>query len=202
MAIQGAATRLMFSMGRDGHLPAGGWLGHVSPRFRTPANSAVTVGVIAALPILVVGPLAAISISIAGTGLIYLSYFLCNAGVMGARLRGWPHTRAWFNLGRWGKLINAAALVYGGLMLINIALWNDPGLFGDFGSAGRAAWNPFINPFIKPFGQELSWMPAWPLFETLVGLILVIGAVYYLLVVRRRSEQVEADLATGEATIG
>jgi hypothetical protein len=174
----------------------------VSSRFQTPANSAVTVGVIAAVPILVVGPLAAISISIAATGLIYVSYFMCNAGVMRARMRGWPHTRAWFNLGRWGKLINALALIYGGLMIINIALWNDPNLFGDFGSAGRAAWNPFINTFIKPFGQEVSWMPAWPLFETLVGLILVVGAIYYLAVVRRQAPDDEGTEVDSGAVIG
>ena len=203
MAIQGAATRLMFSMGRDGHLPAGRWLGHVNQRFRTPANAAVTVGVIAALPILVVGPLAAVSISIAATGLIYVSYFMCNAGVMRARMRGWPHTKAWFSLGRWGKLINVAALIYGGLMIVNIALWADTGLFGDFGTDGRLYWNPMINTFIKPFGQELSWMPAWPLFETLIGVILFFGAIYYVASVRRQAPDVElADPATGEAVIG
>ena len=61
LAIQGAATRLMFSMGRDRHLPFGGAWGHVNTRFRTPANAAVGVGVIAALPILVVGPGPAVS---------------------------------------------------------------------------------------------------------------------------------------------
>ena len=57
LAIQGAATRLMFSMGRDRHLPLGGVWGQVNTRFRTPANAAVAVGVLAAIPILVVGPL-------------------------------------------------------------------------------------------------------------------------------------------------
>ena len=48
--------------------------------------------------------------SIAATGLIYLSYFLCNLGVLVARSRGWPHKPAWFNLGRWGMLVNILAL--------------------------------------------------------------------------------------------
>src|SRR3954453_13134117 len=99
LAIQGAATRLMFSMGRDRHLPFGSTWGHVNTRFRTPAHAAVAVGVIAALPILVVGPVPAISISIAATGLIYVAYFMCNAGVLAARFRGWPHQTAWFSLG-------------------------------------------------------------------------------------------------------
>ena len=57
LAIQGAATRMMFSMSRDRHLPFGGLWGPVNTTFRTPANAAIAVGVLAALPILVVGPL-------------------------------------------------------------------------------------------------------------------------------------------------
>ena len=145
MAIQGAATRMMFSMGRDRHLPLGSVWGHVSPRFQTPANAAIAVGVLAAIPILLVGPIGGITLSIAATGLIYLSYFLCNIGVAIARSRGWPHKPAWFNLGRWGMPINILALVYGGLMIINIGLWAIPELFGDFGGEGRGYWNPLIN---------------------------------------------------------
>ena len=46
--------------------------------------------------------------------------------------------------------MNILAILYGGLMLINIAIWQDPGLFGDFGGAGRAITNPTIDGFIKP----------------------------------------------------
>ena len=53
-------------------------------------------------------------------------------------------------------------------MLINIAIWQDPSLFGDFGGDGRAITNPTIDTFIKPFGNEIAGMPAWPIFETLV----------------------------------
>lgn len=204
LAIQGAATRLMFSMGRDHHLPLGRAWGHVSPTFHTPANAAIAVGVIAALPIVFVSPLAAISISIAATGLIYISYFMCNAGVMAARMSGWPHKPAWFNLGRWGKIVNLLALIYGGLMILNIALWADTSLFGDWGTDGRLFWNPFINTFIKPFGQEISGLPAWPIFETLVGAILISGAIYYAVAIRGTAHDVEtqADMVTGEAVIG
>jgi urea carboxylase system permease len=204
LAIQGAATRMMFSMSRDRHLPLGFIWGRVNQTFRTPANAAIAVGVLAAIPILVIGPLGGFSISIAATGLIYLSYLLTNLGVLVARFRGWPHKPAWFNLGRWGKIINIAAIVYGGLMLINIGLWQDPGLFGDFGGAGRAITNPTIDGFIKPFGNAIAGLPAWPVFETLVVTLLVIGAVYYAVSVRGRAADVEAnaDLATGEAVIG
>ena len=203
LAIQGAATRLMFSMGRDRHLPFGGLWGKVNTRFQTPANAAIAVGVIAALPILVVGPVPAISISIAATGLIYVAYFMCNAGVLKARMSGWPHKPAWFNLGRWGKLVNILALIYGGLMVINIALWADTGLFGDWGTDGRLFWNPMINTFIKPFGNEIAGLPAWPIFETIVGAILISGAIYYGVAVRGKAHDVEsADAVTGEELIG
>ncbi len=202
LAIQGAATRMMFSMSRDRHLPLGGLWGRVNQTFKTPANAAVAVGVLAALPILVTGPFGGFVLSIAATGLIYLSYFLCNLGVLLARRRGWPRDKAWFSLGRWGTLINVAALIYGAVMIVNIALWHDPGLFGDFGGEGRTYWNPFINSFLQWFGQPLDQLPAWPLYETIVGTLLIFGALYYVVSVRGRRDDVEsADAITGEATI-
>jgi len=201
LAIQGAATRMMFSMGRDHRLPLGGLWGHVNPTFQTPANAAIAVGVLAALPILVTGPFGGFVLSICATGLIYLSYFLCNIGVLSARRRGWPHRPAWFNLGRWGMPVNILALVYGGVMILNIALWNDTALFGDFGTEGRAYWNPFINSFLQWFGTPLENLPAWPLYETVVGTLLVLGAVYYLVALRGQAPEAEPDMATGEAVI-
>ena len=202
LAIQGAATRMMFSMGRDGNLPGSRAWGSVSERFRTPANAAIAVGVLAAIPILVIGPGGGFSISIAATGLIYLSYLLTNIGVLAARMRGWPRTPAWFNLGSWGKPVNVLAILYGGLMLLNIAIWKDPGLFGNFGGDGRAITNPTIDSFFKPFGNEIAGLPAWPVFETLVITLILTGAIYYAVSVRGRAADVEADLATGEASIG
>jgi hypothetical protein len=121
---------------------------------------------------------------------------------MAARMRGWPRTPAWFSLGRWGKLVNVLAILYGGLMLLNIAVWQDEGLFGAFGGAGRAITNPTIDTFFKPFGNVIAGMPAWPVFESLVGLLVLTGAIYYAVAIRGRAADTEADLATGEAVIG
>jgi urea carboxylase system permease len=202
LAIQGAATRMMFSMSRDRHLPLGRLWGQVNHSFKTPANAAIAVGVLAAIPILVVGPLGGFYMSIAATGLIYLSYFLCNLGVLNARRRGWPHKPAWFNLGRWGMVVNIAALVYGGLMLFNIAIWQDKGIFGEFGGDGRGFTNPAFSAFFTPFGQTYENLPPWPTFEVIVVAILLLGAIYYVAEVRGRAADVEADTATGEALIG
>jgi urea carboxylase system permease len=201
LAIQGAATRMMFSMSRDRHLPGGALWGRVNHTFKTPANAAVAVGVLAALPILVIGPLGGFYMSIAATGLIYLSYFLCNFGVLMARRKGWPHQKAWFNLGRWGMPVNILALVWGGAMLINFALWQDTSLFGDFGGDGRGFTNPGFGIFFTPFGQTIEGLPNWPMFEVIVATLVIVGAVYYFLEVRGRAADVEADTATGEAMI-
>jgi urea carboxylase system permease len=201
LAIQGAATRMMFSMSRDRQLPLGGIWGRVNHSFKTPANAAIATGVLAALPILVIGPLGGYFMSIAATGLIYLSYFLCNLGVLAARRRGWPHQKAWFSLGRWGMLVNVLALIYGGAMIINIALFNNSA-FGDFGGAGRDSVNPPFSAFFTPFGNKIDGLPAWPTFEVILVALVVIGAAYYAVALRGRSSAaVEADAATGEAGV-
>jgi urea carboxylase system permease len=209
LAIQGATVRLMFSMGRDGRLPFGGLWGHVNHSFRTPAYASVAVGVLGAIPLLVMGATASIYLAIAATGMIYLSYILCNLGVLAARRRGWPHKGAWFSLGSWGTIINILALVWGITMVVNIALWTWPEVFGAFGTDLRNTWsNPFINTFIA-FGKKadgtpniLEGLPAIPVFETLVGIVLIVGLVYFLVAQRGRQDVIEADLATGEARIG
>jgi hypothetical protein len=87
--------------------------------------------------------------------------------------------------------INILALLWGAIMILNVALWASPELFGDFGSDGRAYWNPLINSFLQINGQKLDGLPAWPLFETVVGALLVIGAIYYVVSVRGRAADVE-----------
>jgi amino acid transporter len=209
LAIQGATTRLMFSMGRDRRLPFGSLWGHVSPSLKTPAYAAIAVGVLGAIPLLVTGATGSIYLAIAATGMIYISYFLCNLGVLVARQRGWPHKGAWFSLRSWGTVINVLALIWGGLMVINIGVWTAPNLFGDFGNDLRNTWsNPFINTFLA-LGKNadgtpnvLSGLPAIPVFEALVGVVIVIGLAYFLVAQRGHEDAVEADLATGEAVIG
>jgi amino acid transporter len=204
LAIHGATTRLMFSMGRDGRLPLGRTWGHVNQTFKTPTNAAIGVGILSTLPLLITGAAASFYLAIAATGTIYISYLLCNWGVLRARRRGWPHQGAWFKLGSWGTVINVLALMYGLLMVINIGLWEWEG-FGDYGNELRSIWsNPPINTFLQWNGEVLSDLPAIPVFEFFVGSVLVIGVLYYLLSGQRRKEdiaQLEADTTTGETVI-
>jgi amino acid transporter len=216
MAIQGATTRLMFSMGRDRRIPLGAIWAHVNPTFKTPANAAVAVGVLAAIPLMLSDSPA--TLAIGATGLIYTSYFLCNLGVLIARTKGWPHKGAWFKLGAWGTIINGLALIWGGAMIINFAIWNSS-IFGALGqmsytipaagSTAASTWNfrdltnPLLNTLTFLGGKTVSWFPPIPLFEFTLGLIVVVGAIYYFVSGRGRldAEAAEADAATGEVSI-
>jgi hypothetical protein len=188
----------MFSMGRDRRMPFGGTWAHVSG-FKTPTNAAIAVGVLAAIPFLVSNSAGVIAIG--ATGTIYLSYFLCNIGVLVARLRGWPTKKAAFNLGGWGLILNILALIYGGVMVLNFALWHHDA-FGDWGNALRDLTNPTINTLTFLGSDALSSLPAIPIYETFLGIVLVGGAIYYAVAQRGRADAVAADVATGEAMIG
>jgi hypothetical protein len=90
-------------------------------------------------------------------------------------------------------------------MIVNIALWHDENLFGNFGSANRELWNPFINGLFEFLGTPLEGLPAWPLYESIVGLLLVTGIIYYLIAVRGTAHDVEterAELQGGDEMIG
>jgi len=209
MAIQGATTRLMFSMGRDGRMPFGRIWAHVDT-FKTPSNAAIAVGILAAIPFILTDSPAILATG--ATGMIYVSYFLCNLGVFVARTKGWPHQGAWFSLRGWGTVVNILALIWGGLMIINFALWQTD-TFGALGTGTytlpdgtvvgfRDLTNPLVS-LIGVAGQKLDFLPI-PVFEFALGTVLVVGLVYYFAVERRRisGEIVAADVATGEATIG
>ena len=196
MAIHGATARLMFSMGRDGRLPMGRTWAHVSPQFKTPINAVVAVGVLGAIPLMVTNSVAILATG--ATGVIYLSYWLCNVGVLLARARGWPRKPAWFRLGSWGLLVNIIAVVYGAVMIVNFGLWHFDA-FGDWGSGLRDASNPTINTLTFLGSKPLASLPAWPIFETTVGSVFIVGVLYYLVAQRGKTETAPADAAMGEA---
>ena len=131
LAIQTAATRLIFSMSRDGGLPLSGRLGAVNPKTGAPVLPAIVVGFLA-IALLVVnvgqGQLFLVLTSVAVV-IVYLAYLFVTVPMLVQRLRGWPHGSdhdaapglANFTLGRFGILVNAVAVVYGIAMAINMA---------------------------------------------------------------------------------
>jgi amino acid transporter len=170
LAIQTSTIRLAFGMARDGKLPLARYYNKVHPTLHTPLGACLVVGLLAAVPFLYYSGAGLIAIS--ATGMIYLSYLLGNVAILIARLRGWPTEGAPFKLGGWGTIVNIVALVWGGSMLINF-LWP------------RAASNPPLNalPGLGSFG-------GFPIFEATVGVIVIVGAIYYGVAQRGKTDQV------------
>jgi urea carboxylase system permease len=171
LAILTATIRLCFGMARDDTLPGSRYLRKVNPELHTPVWSCIVVGLLAGIPFIQFTGVAIIAI--AATGMIYLSYLVGNLALFRARLRGWPRTKAPFSLGRWGVPLNVLALLYGGGMLVNIA-WP------------RAATNPRPAPEAPGLDFHWHWLNRQPVLWSTLCVIVIVGAVYYLLVQRTK----------------
>lgn len=124
LAIQTAATRMMFSMSRDRVLPGHGVLGRVSPVTGTPVLPAVVVGVLAAAILLVNVGEASLFTALTSVCIVMLygAYLMVTVPMLVQRLRGtWRPQPGHFSLGRWGLLVNLLAVAYGALQMVNLA---------------------------------------------------------------------------------
>jgi amino acid transporter len=135
-SVQGAGSRLAFSYARDGALPGSSWISRVHSRFRTPVNALLAGAVVTVLFVLLVyytpdhnvkigfitypAKTSALTTLVSfGVSGIYLSFLLTVIGAAIARRRGWAPQGA-FRLGKWGWTVTIIAIVYLGLMLINV----------------------------------------------------------------------------------
>ena len=171
LAIQTATIRLAFGMGRDGKLPLAKYYNNVNTSLHTPVGTCIVVGVLAALPLLYYA--GAATIAIGATGMIYLSYILGNLAILIARFRGWPKESAPFKLGQWGTIVNILALVWGVAMEINF-LWPRNVAVGGQNPPMSALPNITVPGFIANI----------PVYEFTLGLILIVGAIYFLIAQR------------------
>ena len=181
LAIQTSTIRLAFGMARDGKLPLGRIYNKVHPTLHTPVGTCLVIGGLAAIPLLYYA--GAGTIAIAATGMIYLSYILGNIAILIARLNGWPKESAPFKLGSWGMIVNVLGLVWGGSMLINF-LWP------------RSTSNPPLSAL--PNLSVPGFLGNIPIFEATVGVIVVIGAIYYAFAQNRMPDTTK--IAPAEAT--
>ena len=149
LAIQTAASRLIFSMARDHRLPASSILSKVNGRTGTPIWPSVLVG-LACIAILVVNVgNSAIFATLASVCiiLIYLAYLMVTGPLLYRRLRGWPKNRSLvdtegkplFSLGRYGIPINLVAVCYGALMIVNLG-WPRAEIFNPTGEFPLLQW--------------------------------------------------------------
>jgi amino acid transporter len=185
LAIQTSTIRLAFGMGRDGKLPLAKYYNNVNTSLHTPVGTCIVVGVLAGLPLVYYA--GAGTIAIGATGMIYLSYILGNLAILIARFRGWPKESAPFKLGQWGPIVNILGLIWGVAMEINF-LWPRNAAVGGQNPPMSALPNVTIGGFIGGI----------PIYEFTLGLILLVGVIYYV-IAQRNSPETKAVLPA-EAT--
>jgi urea carboxylase system permease len=151
LAIQTSATRMLFSMARDRALPFSPALSRVSPRTGQPPVPALVVGVLAAAVLLIAfaSPDAWLAIGTTCIVMLYLAYSMVTAPQLLRRLRS-PMPPAVdesgapvFSLGRWGVPVNAAALLYGLAMTVNLA-WPRAAVYDPSGGHWYFRWFTLI----------------------------------------------------------
>lgn len=151
LAIQTAATRMLFSMARDGVVPCSRLLARISPRTGMPAGPALVTGVLAAVIVAInfASPDAFLAIGTTCIVLLYIAYAMVTGPLLLRRLRGsWrggapagtdEHGRPLFSLGRWGLPVNGLAVVYGVGMAINLA-WPRMAVYAPSGHEWYFQW--------------------------------------------------------------
>ncbi|WUH94450.1 amino acid permease [Streptomyces sp. NBC_00433] len=147
LAIQTSATRMLFSMARDRALPFSPALARVSRRTGQPYAPALAVGVLSAALLLIAfaSPEAWLAIGTTCIVMLYLAYSMVTGPLLLRRLRT-PFPPATdesgapvFSLGRWGVPVNAAALLYGLVMTVNLA-WPRAAVYDPSGTHWYFQW--------------------------------------------------------------
>jgi urea carboxylase system permease len=164
LSIQASTIRLGYGMSRDRQLPFSGTISRVNERTGTPIGACIMVALMAAIFLLKYAGVA--YIAIAATGMIYLSYLFATVAIMRVRLKGWPHEKGDFSLGRWGMLINILAIAWGAGMLVNFA-WH------------RVATNPKASEIDGLDFWNSHFLNSIPILWLILGVVLLVGSAYY-----------------------
>jgi urea carboxylase system permease len=164
LAISASATRVVFSMARDGRLPFARQLCYVSPRTKTPAVAGLLVSCLAIGVLLVnlgsTGVFASVtSVSVV---IVYLAYLFVTVPLLIKRVRAGRLFAepiagpGYFTLGRLGLPVNIVAVVFGLFLLI------------DVGWPRKEIYNPTGDSWILQYSALLF-----------VGAALALGAIAY-----------------------
>ncbi|MDQ0120582.1 amino acid permease [Pseudarthrobacter sp902506025] len=148
LAIQTAGSRLVFSMARDGKLPASRLLSSVHPTRGTPMWPSIVIGALAVAVLAINVGNAALFTTLCSVCIVmvYLAYLLVTVPQLANRLRGdWDRVgqampAGLFSLGRWGLPVNILAVLYGAVMVVNLA-WPRPEVYDPSGENGLLLWS-------------------------------------------------------------
>jgi amino acid transporter len=128
LAISASATRVVFSMARDGRLPFAAQLAHVSPKTQTPIYAALVVSTLSIGVLLINLGQTGVFASVASVSvvIVYLAYLFVTVPLLYQRIKAGRHFAepvqgpGTFSLGKWGMPVNIIAVVFGLFLLINI----------------------------------------------------------------------------------
>ncbi|WP_232065876.1 APC family permease [Mycobacterium heidelbergense] len=121
LSLQAAASRLIFSYGRDGMIAGSRLLAHFDHKRHVPPYSLLAAVIIPAA--LIVGSLLSEhplnKLVSFGTVGVYLGFQMVVLAALRARIKGWKPSGK-YRLGRWGMPVNIGALVYGVAAIVNV----------------------------------------------------------------------------------
>jgi amino acid transporter len=155
LAVQTAGSRMMFSMARERTLPLWSVLGRVSPRTGTPIATSVVVGVGAAIALAVNWNQSAVFTALASLciAMLYLAYLGVTVPLLVTRIRARAtgglaqgvdeHGRPLFSLGRFGIAVNAVAIAYQVVMVVNL-LWPRAAIYDLTGHTWWLQWSGLL----------------------------------------------------------
>ena len=181
LAVHAGGIRMIFTMGRDNRLPYASAIAKVHGKSKTPLVPSIVIGVITILLLVLnVGNQRAFFVLTSVAIIMFYIAYLCVTGpLLIARLRGtWPTPEhgPYFNMGRWGLVVNLLAVIFQIGVMINLA-WPRPAVYGND-----------------------KWYFQWGAF-TFVGLLGGVGIVYYLVKLRGRPATVLAEHRAGPTAV-
>jgi len=124
LAIQAAATRLVYSFGRDGMIVGARTLARVHPKFHMPPVAVAVTAIVPAAMVFLPSATVTRIITFAVVG-IYTGFQLVVLAAIIARARGWQPAGKW-TLGRWGWPVNVIGLVYGVTAIVVLSIKTPP----------------------------------------------------------------------------
>ena len=187
LACQTAGSRMVFSMARDQALPWSRTLSRVSARTGTPIVASLVVGAGAVAALLVnIGQTALFTaLSSLCIAMLYLAYLGVTGPLLYRRLTGATAARAAdvaedgkpvFTLGRWGVPLNAVAVAYQAVMIVNL-LWPRTAVYDTTGHTWWLRWSAVL----------------------FIAASTAVGGLYYAFSHRGHREFATAPLAAAEA---